>query len=110
MTVRDISIRAEGLGKKFSIGHQSERGSYVALRDVVSRRFKTFLRTGADLLHGRPIVVGDEVEEFWALKDLTFNVCRGEVVGIMGRNGAGKSALLKILSRITEPSAGRVEI
>lgn len=107
----DVVIRAEGLGKRYLIGHQSaERESYTALRDVVGRTLKGLGRSALDMMRGNQIISGDELEEFWALKNVNFEIKRGEVVGIIGRNGAGKSTLLKILSRITEPSAGRVEI
>jgi lipopolysaccharide transport system ATP-binding protein len=106
----DVVIRAEGLGKKYLIGHAAERERYVVLRDVLVRGAHNFWRKTADMARGRAIVVGDTVEEFWALKDVSFEVKRGEALGIIGRNGAGKSTLLKILSRITEPSEGRVTI
>src|SRR5579885_1220006 len=106
----DIVIRAEGLGKKYTIGHQSERERYTALRDVMARGARNLWRKTADLARGRGVVAGDRVEEFWALKDVSFEVRRGEVLGIIGRNGAAKSTLLKILSRITEASEGRVTI
>jgi lipopolysaccharide transport system ATP-binding protein len=106
----DIVIRAEGLGKKYLIGHQTQRERYVVLRDVITRAAKRLARSTTDLLSGRAIVPGDEIEEFWALKNVSFQVKKGEVLGIIGRNGAGKSTLLKILSRITEPSEGRVTI
>ncbi|MGH7074804.1 MAG: polysaccharide ABC transporter ATP-binding protein [Stellaceae bacterium] len=107
----DIVIRAEGLGKKYILGHQAEReGGYIALRDVLASRAHGVFRKAADVARGRALIRGDMREEFWALRDVNFEVRRGEVLGIIGRNGAGKSTLLKILSRITEPTTGRVTI
>jgi len=107
----DVVIKAEKLGKSYLVGHRRPEGKrYVALRDVLARNAHNLVRKTRDMLTGRPVVQGDEVEEFWALKNIDFEVREGEVLGIIGRNGAGKSTLLKVLSRITEPSEGRVSI
>src|SRR3989475_11828000 len=92
----NVAIKVEELGKRFQIGARGEK-------------YKTFRDTMAGLF--RPNENGKEKEEpFWALKDISFQIKRGEVVGVIGRNGAGKSTLLKDLSRITEPTEGFAEI
>src|SRR5215471_6715779 len=102
-------ITVENLSKSYLVGHESsKRAHYNSLRDVIVRETRNFSRKAVDVLHGRQIVEGDEVEEFWALKNVSFQVEEGEVLGIIGRNGAGKSTMLKVLSRIVEPSQGRV--
>jgi lipopolysaccharide transport system ATP-binding protein len=100
-------ITVENISKRYLVGHMAVQREST-LRDMIVREARDFARNAADMVRGRQVVQGDEVEEFWALRNVSFKVRQGEVVGIIGRNGAGKSTLLKILSRITEPTEGRV--
>jgi lipopolysaccharide transport system ATP-binding protein len=95
--VTDIAIRVQGLSKLYRIG---ERQRYKSLRESIMKTLAAPFQRGGRRPH----------ETIWALDDVSFDVPHGDVVGVVGRNGAGKSTLLKILSRITEPTRGRVEV
>src|SRR5437762_3705068 len=100
-------ITVENLGKKYRIRHEDGTAirSYVALRDVIADKVKGLFKSRKSEIANRK-----SVDDFWALKEVSFEVDQGVVIGIIGRNGAGKSTLLKILSRITEPTEGRVRV
>jgi lipopolysaccharide transport system ATP-binding protein len=101
----DTVIRIENLSKKYIIGHQQEE-RYTVLRDVIANKIKSL----GSLINPKAKTENPNFEEFWALKDVSFEIKQGDRVGIIGRNGAGKSTLLKILSRIIEPTHGCLNI
>ncbi|MEI8108873.1 MAG: ABC transporter ATP-binding protein, partial [Verrucomicrobiota bacterium] len=98
------AIQVENLSKRYFLRHQ------VTPHDGLRHRVESALLHPIRSWKNRALQKKSSREEFWPLKDLTFNIQPGEIVGIIGRNGAGKSTLLKILSRITEPTSGHIEI
>lgn len=95
-------ITVENISKSYILKHQNDQG-YTALRDVITNKAKKLIRQ-------KEKVLTPKQEDFWALKDVSFEVQQGDRIGIIGRNGAGKSTLLKILSRIVTPTKGRITI
>src|SRR4051812_40753593 len=95
----ELAIRVENISKKYTILHQQKAKS-DSLAGALVGGVKGLLGSGGG---------NHTSEEFWALKDISFEINKGDRVGIIGRNGAGKSTLLKIMSRIVKPTGGRIE-
>lgn len=103
------AIKIENLSKQYELRHQ-KRERYVSLRDVITNKAKSAVKGMRDFRNAKSISEDLTRETFWALKDINLEIQQGDRIGIIGRNGAGKSTLLKLLSRIVEPTSGRISI
>ncbi len=103
-----VVIRVEHVTKQYIIRHQ-QQDSYMVLRDVIAQKAKNLFKSVRPVSKDKPAHIG-KTENFLALNDVNFEVNQGDRIGIIGRNGAGKSTLLKVLSRITEPTSGKISI
>ncbi|MBC8182567.1 ABC transporter ATP-binding protein [candidate division KSB1 bacterium] len=99
-------IQFNNLGKSYMIGHKGQEQRYLALRDVIGESLQKWWSR----IRHPEYYTHENLEEFWALRDIDLEVKEGDRLGIIGRNGAGKTTLLKVLSRITEPTAGRIKV
>ena len=104
-----IAIKIENLSKQYELRHQ-KRERYVSLRDVITTKATATLKGLLNSRQAKSLLEDITREKFWAVKDINLEIQQGDRIGIIGRNGAGKSTLLKLLSRIVEPTTGRISI
>ena len=103
-------IKAEGLGKKFTIGHQTENESYKTIRDLMALNTRALFGKTRDLIKGKPTSKRETLEEFWALQDINFEIKPGETLAIVGATGSGKTSIISLINRFYTHQSGLISI